>query len=714
MEYGESRASVDDITGALVIREGNVSLITEHNGNIPLGEDQGFGLYHRDCRFLSGYVMRLNGRLLTSILSSDEKDYASTIVMTNRDFTDNSGRPVRKNSITIRRDRVIPGLIEERILIVNHNQSRIDVRLELEFDADFNDIFTIRGITRHRDGLLLPPVFKNGELLFSYHGKDGHVRNTRLSFDPVPECEDGHKCVYNLQIGPSESQIVRLQIYVEDTGAPPETQLRDRMSLKERLELIKASYNFTMECCSKIVTDNLVFNRIFLRSLTDLRLLNMSDRGLIFHSAGVPWYDALFGRDSIISAIQSMPYQYSKAKSTLRLLAQYQSKEFNDWRDAEPGKILHELRVGEKANLGEIPMTPYYGSIDATPLYLILFAQYVDWTGEIDLFRELMDNVMSALRWMEHYADPGDMGFASYITRSKKGLANQGWKDSPEGISRSDGSLAKHPVAPAEVQGYFYMAKIGLASLLERAGDREAASRLVRDAHELKRRFNREFWMADKEYYAQAIDRDGLCDVISSNPLQCLWTGIVDVGRAGIMVKRAFEPDMFTGWGIRTLSSDEKRYSPLGYHNGAIWPFDNAIIALGLCKYGYHDEANRLLTCMYDAASHYPRYRLPELFGGYPREHYSVPIRYPVACSPQAWSAGTIPCMLSAVLGFVPNAMEKRLTLMKPTLPSWLDSLNIDNLMVGDLPVRLEFTRIEEDTMVNVPGVSEIDVVVHY
>ncbi|OPY28540.1 MAG: Amylo-alpha-1,6-glucosidase [Methanocella sp. PtaU1.Bin125] len=714
IEYGESLMEVSDITGSLVIREGNLSLITEQNGNIPLGEEQGLGLYHRDCRFLSGYVIRLNGRLLTSILSSDEKDYASTIVLTNRDFTDNCGRLVRKNSMTIRRDRVITGLVEEHISIINHNQFGVDVCMSQEFDADFNDIFTIRGITRGRDGTLAGPVYENGDLRFSYHGKDGHTRNTRLCFDQAPECRDGHTCYHNLHIEPSGLHTVRLRIFVEDTGAPAEAQPRMGPGTRERLALIRASYAYTLECCRKIGTDNLIFNKVFQRSMADLRLLNMSIGGHIFHSAGVPWYDALFGRDSIIAAIQSMPYELSKAKSTLRLLARYQGKVSDDWRDEEPGKILHELRVGEKANLGEIPMTPYYGTVDATPLYLILLADYLDWTGEIGLLHELMGNVRTALDWMDNYADPGGTGFASYVTRSKKGLANQGWKDSPEGVSRSDGSLATHPVALAEVQGYFYLAKVRLASFLERAGDRDLASRLIRDAHELKRKFNREFWMSEKGYYAQAIDRDGLCDVISSNPLQCLWAGIVDSDRAATMVKRAFEPDMFSGWGIRTLSSDEKRYSPLGYHTGTIWPFDNSIIAVGLRRYGFREEADRLLTCMYDAASHYPRYRLPELFGGYRREDYSVPVRYPVACSPQAWSAGTIPYMLSAALGFIPRAIDRRLTLMKPSLPGWMETLKIDSLMVGDKPVDLEFRRIGDDTMVNEPGVSEIDVVVHY
>ncbi|MGA9140235.1 MAG: glycogen debranching N-terminal domain-containing protein [Methanocella sp.] len=714
VEHMDYQTAVEDIIGSLVIREGNVTLITEHNGNIPRGDEQGYGLYHRDCRFLSGYVARLNGRLLTSILSSDEKDYASTVVMTNRTFRDNMGRQVPRNTVTIRRERVIPGFIEERITILNHNQFAIDVCLALELDADFADIFTVRGITAGRDGRLLEPVYKDGVLLFSYQGKDGHLRKTRLVFDPAPGCEDGHTCTFDLSLEPAGRQMVTLCMHAEDIGVTGETRPDGDLSIEERLETLRESYAHTIEGCRKFGTDNLIFDRIFQRSLADLRLLNMSNGEYAFYSAGVPWYDALFGRDSIIAAIQSMPYEFSKARSTLQLLGRYQGREFSDWKDEEPGKILHELRVGEKANLNEIPMTPYYGSIDATPLYIILLTEYIDWTGDMGLFNELKDNVMSALAWMEKYADPGDMGYASYVPRSAKGLQNQGWKDSPEAISHSDGSLAVKPVALSEVQGYFYMAKVRLASLLERTGDRDLASRMIQDAHRLKRKFNRDLWMSERGFYAQAIDRDGLCDVISSNPLHCLWSGIVDSNRAALMVKRTFEPDMFTGWGIRTLSSNEKRYSPLGYHNGTVWPFDNSLIAVGLCKYGFKKEADLLLTCMYDAASEYPHYRLPELFGGYQREYYGLPIRYPVACSPQAWSAGTIPYMLTAALGFIPQAVDKRLTLVKSALPRWLDMLKIDDLMVGGIPVNLEFKREGEDTIVNEPGTSEIDVVVHY
>lgn len=714
MEYEESHASTDDITDALVLREGNVTLVTEKNGNIPMGEEQGYGLYHRDCRFLSGSVIRLNDKLLLDILSSDDRDYASTIVTTNRAFTDDRGNRVKKNTITIRRDRVIPGFIREIISITNHNQFDLHACLTLEYEADFNDIFTVRGITGKRNGILQKPVFDNDTLLFSYQGKDGHARNTRIVFNPAPKYLGAGKCTYSLLLEPSKNHTLELCIYVEELGAPAESQLSGVPDIEERLAIVRDSYAHTMECCQKFRTDNHIFNRIFLRSMADLRLLNMSNQGHLFYSAGVPWYDALFGRDSIISAIQSMPYEFSKVKSTLRLLAHYQGREYNDWKDEEPGKILHELRVGEKANLNDIPMIPYYGSVDSTPLFLILLAEYIDWTGEVSLYHELKDSVMAALTWMEDYADPGNLGFASYVSRSSKGLANHGWKDSPDAISRSDGTLARAPVALSEVQGYFYLAKVRLAILLERGGDRDLASRLIDDAHRLKRKFNRDFWMKEKGFFAQAIDRDGLCDVISSNPLQCLWTGIVDGSRATEMVKRMFEPDLSTGWGIRTLSSGEKRYSPLGYHTGTVWPFDNSIIALGLCRYGFKEEANRLLTCMYEAASQYPRYRLPELFGGYQREYYSVPTRYPVACSPQAWSAGTIPYMLSAALGFIPQAMNKRLTLIKPTLPHWLETLTIDDMLVGGNPVSLEFKRSGTDTMVNVPGETPIDVLVHY
>jgi glycogen debranching enzyme len=456
----------------------------------------------------------------------------------------------------------------------------------------------------------------------------------------------------------------------------------------------------TEECCINIWTNNGIFNKAFMRSLADLRMLYMIKKGEVFYSAGVPWFDALFGRDSLLSSMQVLPYNPTISKSTLRLLAGFQGTKRDDWRDEEPGKIIHELRVGEKANLNEIPQTPYYGSVDATPLFLIVLAEYIDWTGDMGLFRELQRNVEAALAWIAAASD--ENGFLTYARRSSHGLDNQGWKDSFDAISHSDGTLAKPPIALPEVQSYVYMAKKRMAKLYDRLGNDDLAKRLRKEAANLFWSFNAKFWMEDQQYFAEALDARGLCDVISSNPGQALWGEIVERHKAECVIKRLFEGDMYSGWGIHTLSTMEKRYNPLGYHNGTVWPHDNSLIAMGMKKYGYKDELTRLFTGMYDAAGHYLSYRLPELFGGYHRPRYPVPIKYPVACSPQAWSSGTIPYMLTASLGMVPDALEQKLTLNQPQLPPWLETLKINSLHVGRGRVQLEFRRIGESTLVNV------------
>lgn len=710
---GEHPSKAYDITESLVIRESDMSLVTQKNGDIPPGHDHGYGLYHMDCRFLSSYIIRLNGMVLTNILSSDENEYASTVILTNRGFKDRRGTTVEKDTIVVRRDRVIPGLVDETIQVNNYNRYEVKTDVLLEFRCDFYDIFTVRGITKETEGTYPPPLFHNNKLIFSYLGKDGHTRNTSITFDPAPSSVERGLCKFNFTLKPRSAHEIKLRIQVEDAGLH-KTRRPDTRSVEERLEKIEASYVSARECCYKVSTDNEIFNKILVRSVSDLRLLNMSLHGHQFYSAGVPWYDALFGRDSIIASIQSMLYEPGMAKSILELLAFYQAKNFDDWRDEEPGKILHELRIGEKANLNEIPQTPYYGSVDSTPLFLILLAEYIDWTGDIGIMSDLGRSVRCALEWLDKYSDPGGMGFVSYSGRSSRGLYNQGWKDSPESISHSDGSLAEKPVAPAEVQGYTYMAKRRISGIFEKLGKNDEANKLRREAESLKRDFNERFWMGDKMYYAQAIDRNGLCDVISSNPLQCLWTEIIDKKRAESVVGRMFEPDMFTGWGIRTLSSKEERYNPLGYHIGTVWPFDNSIIDMGLCKYGFKDEAALLFTGMYDAAGYYPGYRIPELFGGFPREKQNMPIKYPVACSPQAWSAGTIPFMLTSALGITPDALNNSLTIVRPELPPWLNLVKIRGLYVGGKSIDIDYRREGQITLVDVIGKGDIEVNVHY
>jgi glycogen debranching enzyme len=431
-------------------------------------------------------------------------------------------------------------------------------------------------------------------------------------------------------------------------------------------------------------------------------MLYMSLNGNKFHSAGVPWYDTLFGRDCILAAIQIMPYHADSANGTIKLLAKYQGRVNDDWRDEEPGKILHELRTGEKANLNKIPQTPYYGTVDATPLFLILVAEYVDWTGDIELLKKIMPNIDLAVAWIDQYSRQGGSEFTSYTARSTRGLYNHGWKDSWDGIMHSDGTLAKHPVALAEVQGYVYMAKKRMSALYDLIGRSGEASDLKKDAKRLKKEFNDRFWMEDKNFFAMALDDIGVCDVISSNPGHCLWSEIVDEKYAKPLADRLFDDDMFTGWGVRTLSSKELRYNPLGYHTGTVWPHDNSLIAMGLQKYHLYDRLSELFTGIYEAASTFPIYRLPELFSGFKKGEYNIPVKYPVACSPQAWSAGTIPYMLIAALGLTPDALNDRLMLVKPHLPPWLNKVHITDLRVGKASVDMEFRREESGTLVNV------------
>jgi glycogen debranching enzyme len=694
---------VKDIQNEQVIRDGSLTLVTLENGDIPIEENHGYGLYYRDCRFLSGYVLKVNDLSPIRILSSDEKGYSSLTMLTNPRFEDESSRAVEKQTISIRRERAIPGAVYENIAIQNFNEFDVTLRLTLDIYSDFDDIFTVRGVTAKTPGEISPPAYDGKFFTISCHAKDGHTRNTRFAFKPEPSGVDGDTVTFTIHMGPHQVFNVNIWVYVEDI--PPDRPAVPSLStIEKRIKGIKASYADTMECCSNVQTDNGIFNKVFLRSLSDLRMLYMGMPVDIFYSAGVPWYDALFGRDSIISSMQVIPYNPQIAKSTLKLLASFQGRKVDNWRDEEPGKILHELRVGEKANLNEIPQTPYYGSVDATPLFLILLAEFIDWTGDLSLLKDLMKNVDAAIEWIDRYSDLDSSGFASYMTRSSRGIYNQGWKDSGDSISHSDGSLAVAPVALAEVQGYVYMAKKRIASLFDRMDRKDDADRLRKEAMNLRWNFNERFWMKDKKYFAQALDKNGVCDVISSNPAQALWSEIVAPDKAGAVVSRIFERDMFSGWGVRTLSTIEKRHNPLGYHNGTVWPHDNSLIAMGLCKYGFKEELLALFTSMYEAAAVYPRYRLPELFGGFQREEYDIPIKYPVACSPQAWSAGSIPYMLTSSLGLFPDALNERLTLVKPSLPPWLHRVKISKLIVGKAYTHLEFQRVGESTLVNVVG----------
>lgn len=698
----------------LVIRDGELTLVTQENGEIPITENYGYGLYYRDCRYLSGYLMRLMDTPPTQVLSSDERGFRSTLMITNPDLKDCTGTSIAKETLLGTLDTVIPGCIRQSHTIRNFNTFPVTLNLTFEFEADFADMFTIRGIAPPTAGEVLPAKFDGKNLYLSYKGEDDYCRNTTIAFDPSPTRVEGKVCTFEFKIAPHRLKTIKVEISIEEIkpGQEPERPVRNP---DQRMNQIMRSYVAALECCDYIPTSNEIFNSIMVRSLADLNMMRMSLKGYMFHSAGIPWYDALFGRDSIISALQLLPLEAELAKSTLLVNAKFQSNTLDDWRDQEPGKMLHELRLGELANLNLIPQTPYYGAVDTTPLFLILLTEYVNWTGDIELVKQLEGNVDQALKWIDVYANMEGNGFAYYAVKSPLGIYNQGWKDSPDSISRSDGTLAKQPIAVAEVQGYVYMAKKRLAQLLRQLDRKNEATRLEKEARKLKERFNRQFWMKDKRFFAQALDADGVCDVVSSNPAQCLWTEIIDQKHVEYLVDRIFREDMFTEWGIRTLSSKEQRYNPLGYHNGTVWPHDNAIIMMGLRKYGFINEMSLLFTGMYDAARAFDNFRLPECFAGLARSEYGVPVKYPVACSPQAWAAGTMPFMLTASLGISPDALNNRLIINKPHLPSWLDNVQFNNVKVGNTLTDLNFRLVEEETLVNVSKKSgDINVLIEY
>jgi glycogen debranching enzyme len=704
----------NSIINELVIRDNELTFVMQENGEIPITENYGYGLYYHDCRYLSGFLIRLMDIPPTQVLSSDERGFRSTLIVTNPELKDCTGTTISKETLLGTLTTVIPGCVRHYHTIQNFNTFQVTLNLTFEFDADFEDMFTIRGISPPTAAKVLPARYDGKNLYLSYEGEDKHRRNTIITFDPLPTKVEGKKCTFELKIKPHGSQTVNVEISIEEIkpGQEPERPVENP---DQRMNQIMRSYITALECCDNIPTSNNILNSIMVRSLADLNMMRMSLKGDMFHWAGVPWYDTLFGRDSIISALQLLPFEAKLAKSTLLVNAKFQSNKLDDWRDQEPGKMLHELRQGELANLNLIPHTPYYGTVDATPLYLILLAEYVNWTGDIQLVKKLEDNVDQALKWIDVYANMEGDGFAYYAVKSPLGIYNQGWKDSPDSISRSDGTLAKKPIALAEVQGYVYMAKRRLAPLFRNRGRESEAAKLEKEAGELKKKFNREFWMKDRQFFAQALDAEGLCDVISSNPAQCLWTGVIDQKYVKHLVNRIFKEDMFTEWGIRTLSSKEQRYNPLGYHNGTVWPHENAIIAMGLRNYGFINEMSLLFTGMYEAARTFEYYRLPECFGGLTRSEYSIPVKYPVACSPQAWASGTMPFMLTASLGIAPDALNNRLVINKPHLPSWLDNVQFNNVKVGNTLTDLSFRRVEYETLVNVSKKSgDINVLIEY
>jgi len=503
-----------------------------------------------------------------------------------------------------------------------------------------------------------------------------------------------------MECQPSGDLEVVLEVVPEVAeSAPP------RMTMQQAEDRLTRDYTHWRKRCTRFNTSNVQLSHFLDRAILDLRMLSAhDDEGGEYLDAGVPWYSALFGRDALITAYQSLAVNTELAWGTLRGLAALQGKTVDDWREEEPGKILHEVRVGELARAGEIPHTPYYGSVDSTPLWLSVLHGAYRWTGDLDAVRELWPNVLAAMQWIDEHGDMDGDGYIEYRRRSPGGLDNQGWKDSGDAIVHPDGSPAEPPIALVEAQGYVYQAKRNVARLAADLGDRELAERLDREAADLRERFNRDFWMERTGFYALALDgQKRQVETITSNPGHCLWSRIVEEDRAPRVVRRLLSPALASGWGIRTLAAKQSPYDPIGYHTGTVWPHDNALIAHGMRRYGFDREARQVLDGLAAAGAFFPYARFPELFCGFSSEEVPVPVQYPVACRPQAWASGAPLLMVRTYGGLSADAPRGVLYIDRPRLPAWLERVEVLGMRVGDSRLDLVLTNNQGVTATEVP-----------
>lgn len=699
----------------LSLLDGKTFSATTLAGDIAPANAGDVGLFHRDTRFLSYLELLVDGHRTVVLSSSTQGNLYAQIEMATSTLVRRAGG-APENNLHVRREQVIAAHFYERVTAENFNLQPVEIVLEWRFDADFADVFQVRGMLVRQQGARREPVVTADGVIFAYDGRDHVHRRTVLRFDPPPEAPEAHRAVFHLRLNPRERRQILLTVSPETEGDPllgPAAGFAAALTGRRR-----ALEAFGRESTQFESSDDL-FNACMTTAITDFFALRIpfaarlrpplgsgsaegetgapegpgGRQGEII-AAGIPWFATVFGRDSLIAAYQSLLLRPQLARDTLRFLARWQGRAVDDWRDEQPGKILHEFREGELTRGGALPHAPYYGSVDSTPLFLIVLGETFNWTGDRDLLEELLPAARGALEWIERYGDLDGDGFVEYQRRSPGGLDNQGWKDSHDSNLHRDGEPEPGPIALCEVQGYCYDARYRFARLLRLLGDTATAERLRRDATELARRFEHAFWLPRQGYYAMSLDgAKRPQEVIASNAGHLLWSRIVGKGRARQVASRLMRAEMFSGWGIRTLAADEPTYNPLSYHRGSVWPHDNSLTGLGLAFYEQKDALLKIFTGLFQAARHFRDLRLPELFVGAQRREFDVPVYYPVSCSPQAWASGALFLLLTGLLGFRPDAGKKELRIVNPVLPEWLDWLRLRNVRIGQSVVSLEFSR---------------------
>jgi len=678
-----------------VLKHGDTFAVFDRFGDIHRVGRGERGLYHAGTRYLSRMELRLQGNrplLLSSMIREDNGMF--TVDLTNPDVAVDGRIVLTRDQVHLFRCCFLwKGICYERLRLRNYAPEPVELAFDLMFEADFADVFEVRGMARKRRGELLAPQIGPDHLQFQYRGLDDRVRRTTVWLCPRPAELEPHRARFHDRLMPHEEKSYFITACCDsavESGAilpfheAAEAAAEDLASLRRHQALLE--------------TSNGQFNDWLNRSSADLQLMTTRTPHGEYPYAGVPWFSTVFGRDGIIAALECLWVNPELARGVLGYLAAYQAQEDNPAIDAEPGKILHEVRDGEMATLGEIPFGRYYGSVDATPLFVVLAGAYYERTADLAFLQTIWRNIEAALNWIDVWGDADGDGFVEYQRRSAKGLAVQGWKDSFDSVFHADGTLAEGPVALCEVQGYVYAAKRAAAQIAAALGDAERAAALKLQAEELQQRFIETFWCEEISTYASALDgRKQPCRVRTSNPGHCLFTGIAPPEQAVRVARTLLDEALYSGWGVRTLATTEERYNPMSYHNGSVWPHDNAILAAGLARYGMSQAVLQIATGLFAASYYLDLHRMPELFCGFVRRPGEGPTLYPVACAPQSWAAAAVFSVLGSLLGMSIDAPRRRICLARSVLPEALHRVWIRNLRVGDATVDLALERFPID-----------------
>ncbi len=680
---------------------GDTFIVIDSRGDIAAASGRSAGLFHQDTRYLSRLELFIND-IPPLLLGSNLRDDNSALFvdLTNPDIISDQHIVLERDSVHILRTLFLwRGTAYQRLRLRNYSDRAVELRLSILFENDFADLFEVRGSHRERRGSATAKLHGNDEVLLSYRGLDAKLRRTAITFDPPPARLMIDSAVYDVRLNPGEMQPIFVAVSCNPAQPRPLPFLRGLIAARRALRDIARDR-------TSVETSNTRFNEMLCRSAADLSILMTDTPQGPYPYAGIPWFSTTFGRDGLITALQMLWWSPLVAKGVLRRLAHYQAKTTDQRADAEPGKILHEMRGGEMAALHEVPFGLYYGSVDSTPLFVLLAGLYFERTGDSETIAELWPNIEAALGWIDGPGDPDGDGFVEYLRASDQGLANQGWKDSQDAIFHADGRLAEGSIALVEVQAYVYSAKRMAARCARHLGRDTLARKLNEEAEQLAQRFEAAFWCPQIETYAIALDGEKKpCEVRTSNAGQALFTGIAAPERATRVAAGLMQPQLFSGWGIRTVAAGEARYNPMSYHNGSVWPHDNALIALGLARYGEKQAIANLFTGLFMAGTYMDLRRLPELFCGFRRQHGHGPTLYPVACAPQAWASATPFTLLEASLGLQFDPFHNEIRLCNPMLPPFLDEVILRHLQLGDASVDLRVRRYADTVSLDTPRI---------